>query len=244
MPNLIFDKASLFYPSHAPVTAGAQNGIGARIIKRGRRHAIASLDQIDLALKPGDRVGLIGQNGSGKSTLLRLGAGILRPSEGNVIIDGRPATLFTTTIGMSMDASATKNIRDGADLLGVPRKQVNNMVADVIEFSEIGAFANQPMRTYSSGMRARVGFGLATSFDADILLIDEVFGTGDMQFYQKARKRLESKIGDASILMMASHSDRIIDTFCDQVVWLHQGRIRDMGPVDAVCKDYKKFMTA
>ncbi|WP_017931916.1 ABC transporter ATP-binding protein [Robiginitomaculum antarcticum] len=243
MPNLIFDKASVFYPSHAPIAAGEQRGIGARIIKRGHRHSIASLDKINLTLKSGDRVGIIGQNGSGKSTLLRLGSGILRPNEGDVIINGRVATLFTTTIGMNMDASAIKNIRDAADLMSIPRKLINDTLADVIDFSEIGAFANQPMRTYSSGMRARVGFGLATSFDTDILLIDEVFGTGDMQFYKKARKRLEDKIGQASILMLASHSDRIISTFCEKALWLHQGKIRDFGSIDSICKDYRKFMS-
>ena len=241
MVRLKFDKASLLFPTRTPPT---EDGIGAKIITRKGKHYIVSLNQLSIDLKAGDRVALIGQNGSGKSTLLRLAAGIYVPTEGSVSIEGRPATLFSTTVGLSVDVSAAKNIRDGATLLNIPRDEIDDLVKEIIEFAELQRFADLPMRVYSSGMRARMGFGLVTSHNADILLIDEVFGTGDSKFYAKAKERLEKKMEQSSLLLLASHSESLVKSFCNKALWLHQGETVEYDDVDIVFNSYKKFTSS
>lgn len=239
MASLTFSKASVLFPTTK--TPEHTQGIGANFVMRNGRPYVASLNALSLKLREGDRVAIVGLNGSGKSTLLRLASGIYLPNEGKVTIEGRPATLFSATIGLSVDESAEKNIRDGATLMNIPADQIDDLIDEIIEFAELKKFAHLPMRIYSSGMRARMGFGLATSHNADILLIDEVFGTGDTQFYQKAKERLERKMEQASILLLASHSEFVIREFCNKVLWMHKGQMVEFGDIDTVLPKYSKY---
>jgi len=208
------------------------------MVVRKRKSYIASLDNISLTLKPGDSVGVIGLNGSGKSTLLRLASGIYAPDEGKVFIEGAPSTLFTSTVGLSVEESAIRIIRDGSMLMNVATSEIDNIITEVIEFAELGRFAHLPMRTYSAGMRARMGFGLATSLETDILLIDEVFGTGDIAFYRKAQNRISDRMKDASIVMIATHSSAIIKDFCNKVLWLDKGQVKAFGDVKSIIEEF------
>lgn len=241
MVSLSFEKASLLFPMGRRKPTG-KNGVGANFVERGGKYFIASVKGVDLDLRDGERVALIGQNGSGKSSLLRLGAGIYAPTEGTVRIVGKPGALFSTSSGLSVEASAVQNIRDGAALLNIPRAEVDDLVEEVIDFAELGKFAHMPMRIYSSGMRARVGFGLVTSKFADILLIDEVFGTGDSKFYGKAKQRLEKRMEQSALLMLASHSERIVKSFCSKALWMHQGEVQAFGPIEQVYSAYQQFL--
>ncbi|MBO6796526.1 ATP-binding cassette domain-containing protein [Maricaulis sp.] len=203
-------------------------------MKRNGRTCIEALNEVSLTIRAGQRVGVVGINGSGKSTLLRLLAGIYQPDGGRVSVQGRVSTLFSTTVGMSVHATAMDNIRDVATLMGMGRRDRERVVEDIIDFAEIGDFAHLPMRTYSTGMRARVGFGIATALEPSVLLVDEIMGTGDARFQAKARSRMENLIGDAGILILASHSAPIINTFCDTLIWLDRGSLVEVGPRDEV----------
>lgn len=242
MTKLVFENASLLFPTRrTPKTQENGEGVGANFVQYGKKVYIASVDGLSLELQDGDRVAVIGVNGSGKSTLLRLASGIFAPTSGEVLIEGRPATLFSPTVGLSPEASAVNNIRDAARLMGVPEERIEELAEEVIEFAELHKFAHLPMRTYSNGMRARIGFGLATCYPANILLIDEIFGAGDKHFQAKAQKRMESFMHQAGILMMANHSYSVIKRFCRTALWMHRGKMKGYGELDDVLKEYKFF---
>ncbi len=239
MASITFKKASLLFPTRQQ--AGNAAGVGAHFVKRGRKTFVASLNQISFSAKDGDRIAIIGTNGSGKSTLLRLASGIYTPNEGSVEIDGHPSTLFSPTIGLSAHATAVKNIQDAAALMSIPKAKIPALVEEIIEFAELQKFANMPMRTYSAGMRARIGFGLATCNQADILLIDEVFGAGDTPFRVKAKARLTNYMQNAGILLMASHSEAVVKSFCTKALWLDRGQVKQFGELEPILTAYRAF---
>jgi len=224
------------------VDAGAR--VGGEIVKIRGKSCVEALKNLSFEAPAGSRIGVVGSNGSGKSTLLRLIAGIYSPDGGRLEVRGDVSTLFSTTVGMSAHASARANIRDVASLMGVPFSRHDELVEDIVEFAEIGAFASMPMRTYSTGMRARVGFGIATALKPSILLVDEIMGTGDASFQKKARARMETLIGDSGIMILASHSTPIINSFCDKLLWLERGQLVDFGPRDQVEPKFREAMKA
>ncbi len=230
--------------SFAAPGAGAQitDGdarVGARFRKdRFGRMRIMALDGISFDLKSGDRLALIGHNGSGKSTLLRVCAGILRPTEGQVIRHAAVSTLFTTNLGLHADRTPRQNLREASILYGIPFKAIPGIIDDVLEFAELGRFADIPMRQLSAGMRARVGFGLATATRGQLLLIDEVFGTGDARFRDRALARIENLAGGSGGLMVASHSAAVLNKFCNRGLVLSHGQIAFDGPLDAALKHH------
>lgn len=212
--------------------------VGANIQKFGGSSYAEALHDISIGLGSGARVGLVGINGSGKSTLLRLLAGIYFADKGEVRINGRVSTLFSTSVGMSVNATSRENIRDAALLMGQSPRAIRSIVDNVIAFADLGEYADVPMRALSTGMRARVGFGVATAMRPDILLIDEVMGTGDKEFQTKARKRVENLIGNAGIVVLASHSTGLIRQFCDSAIWLDKGILKMHGEVEDVLTAY------
>lgn len=209
-----------------------RKSVGGQIHKGayGRRW-VRALNGINIDLKAGDKVGLIGHNGAGKSSLLRVLAGIYRPSAGIRRATGRIATLFTSNLGMHPSATGTENIVLLARLMGFEPAAIPSVIEEVAEFSELGDFLEMPVRTYSAGMRTRLGFGIATSFQADCLLIDEVFGAGDRDFQKKARARIAAQSDRAQLLVLASHAPAIIHEFCNRALVLAAGEIVYDGPV-------------
>jgi ABC-2 type transport system ATP-binding protein/lipopolysaccharide transport system ATP-binding protein len=199
---------------------------------------LRGLDGISFTARRGDRIGLIGRNGAGKSTLLRTLAGIYQPSAGSCRATGRISTLFSSALGLSAEATGYENIYLGATLLGMKKAAIKEALPDIVAFCELGDFLELPIRTYSAGMRTRLGFAIATSIRPDILLIDEVFGTGDRHFRAKAKQRVEQVMAKANVLMLASHSDSIIRSMCTKALWLDRGRAMAFGPVDEVLKRY------
>lgn len=201
-------------------------GTGGRISKEARGVVnVTALDSINLELRNGDRIGLIGHNGSGKSTLLRTMAGIFEPISGKVEIDGRISTVFGLGAGLELELSGYENIVRMAMMLGATRDEAENMIPDVQEFSELGNFLAMPVSTYSDGMRTRLSFGVATAAHPEILLVDEVFGAGDAEFQKRARHRMVQFVEKSSIFVLASHSPQLIEEFCARTVHLEHGRI-------------------
>lgn len=186
---------------------------------------VRALDDVSFALQEGDRLGLTGHNGSGKSTLLRVLAGVYEPTGGALEIIGRVVSLLDISIGMDFEASGIENVFLRGLLLGLSRSQIQKRTEEIIEFSGLGEYIDLPVRTYSSGMVMRLAFSIATSVEADILLMDEWLSVGDTDFVKKAEDRLKALVSKTPILVMASHSPEILKEVCTRVVRLEGGRI-------------------
>ena len=186
---------------------------------------IEALNHLDLSLKAGDRVGLVGHNGAGKSTLLRVIAGIYEPSAGEMNIQGRVTPLLDNGLGVDLEASGYENIVLRGLYLGHTRREIAAHMDEIAAFTELGSYLDMPARTYSNGMLSRLLFSVSTHFDADILLIDEGIVAGDAAFQVKAGERLRSFIGRVGILVIASHADAFLDQYCDRRIAMQQGRI-------------------
>ena len=206
--------------------------------KKRSRMAVTALQNVSFSLHKGDRVALLGRNGAGKSTLLRTLAGIYEPSQGQVYTKGRVAPLFSATLGLNVNANGYENIQLAGRLLGQTRLEREAVLDDIVEFSELEGFLEMPLRTYSQGMRMRLSFGIATSLNPDILLIDEVIGAGDAHFKKQAQARVEKMMETTSVLVMASHSDDMLRKFCNKGMWIDHGELKGFGPLDDIIEAY------
>jgi ABC-type polysaccharide/polyol phosphate transport system ATPase subunit len=205
---------------------------GGKIMQDGhQRVSIRALDRVSLKLEAGDRLGLLGHNGSGKTTLLRTIAGVYPPSRGQVEVKGDISSMFDLTMGMDMEASGEENIVLMARYRGRNLKEARAAMREIAEFTDLGAYLQMPVRTYSSGMLARLGFAVATSFQPDILLLDEWIATGDENFARKAQKRLEAHVAKSRVVCLATHNPALIRRFCNKVMILQAGRVTAFGDV-------------
>src|SRR5690242_3236823 len=200
--------------------------VGGKIGTEQKVPIIEALHDITLALKEGDRVGLVGHNGAGKSTLLRLLAGIYEPTRGSSRIVGKVTPVFDLGVGMDPEISGLENIMIRGLFLGMTRKQMEKRVDDIAEFTELGDYLQMPLRTYSTGMRVRLALGVVTSIDPEILLLDEGIGAVDAEFLAKARLRLNELVERSGILVFASHSDEF---------QIGRASCRERGEVSVVC---------
>ena len=215
---------------------------GANFRKIGKRYVAAALDGISMNLEEGDRVGLVGHNGSGKTTLLQVLSGTLEPTRGNVRIVGQIASLMSTTYGFDQTLTGRENIPRRALMMCIPQKTIEKKVDDIIEFSELGAFIDMPMSTYSAGMRARLGFAITTAVDADIILMDEWIGAGDARFAKRAQERLKTTLERSSILVLASHKAGLLKRTCNKICVIHKGQKIAFGGTDLLDK-YADYLT-
>ncbi|WP_183449215.1 ATP-binding cassette domain-containing protein [Microvirga lupini] len=199
---------------------------------------VRALDQLSLTLGPGDRLALLGHNGAGKSTLLRVMAKLYAPTHGRVTVQGRVAPLLNLSFGMDMDSTGYDNIFIRGLFLGMSKAELKKKADAIAEFSELGDFLDLPMRTYSSGMRARLAFAISTHVETDILLLDEVVATGDARFFKKANEKLESFARDSKLLVLASHSNKVLRDLCNKALLLEHGRAKAFGPIDEVIDTY------
>lgn len=206
----------------------------------GRINAISALRDVSIDLSSGDRLALIGRNGSGKSTLLRVLAGVYHPTLGTVEHSGRLAPLFAVGLGVRADATGRRNIILRGLMAGLTEEEAAVFIDDVVDFSELGAFIDLPVRTYSAGMAMRLSFAIATAFSPDILLLDEWIGAGDEQFQEKAASRMKSMVAKAGIAVIASHRRKLVEQVCNKAIWLDRGTIRASGTVEAVYEEFLK----
>jgi len=207
------------------------NMINPRRRKKGHFWALRG---VDLEIKRGEAVGIIGPNGSGKSTILLAMAGILQPSEGVVEVNGHVSTLLSLNAGFDSELTGKENIALAGALMGIDHKVMREITPGIIQFANIGAFINAPMKTYSSGMKARVGFSIATAVDPDILLLDEVMGTGDNKFKRKSKKRIAEVLHSAKAVVMVTHDMSWITAFCTRAILLDKGRIVADGDPETI----------
>lgn len=198
-----------------------------------------ALEDVSFTLNSGETLGIIGANGAGKSTLLRMIAGITEPDRGQLWRKpGMTASLLALSVGFKPELSGRENVIIGGLLLGMSLKRVRALIDEIHKFSELGNFFERPVGTYSTGMRARLGFAVAIHADPDILLIDEVLGVGDESFKLKSQNAMRQKIRDKKTVVLVSHSLEAIQSLCDRVVWIHEGRSIACGPADEVIRVY------
>ena len=198
-----------------------------------------ALNQVNLEIKRGEVIGIMGPNGSGKSTLLRVIAGIYAPDEGSVEVEGRITLLAGIGTGFNQDLTGRENIKLTGSIYGFDSKSISAMEEGIIEFSGIRDFIDDPIRTYSAGMRARLGFAIISNLEPDILLLDEVMSVGDHEFRKKSRARIDELVqGDATVVIV-SHSKSIMKSMCDKVYGLQDGKIVTNGELEAAFEFYE-----
>lgn len=186
---------------------------------------VRALDNINLHLQEGDRVGIYGHNGSGKSTLLKVMAGVYEPVSGSCEVKGRLSSMLNLLLGMHPDSTGYENIFLRGKILGLSPQEIDAITQDVVEFAGLGEYMDMPLRTYSSGMAMRLGFSVSTAIPADILLMDEWMSVGDAEFMEKANARLAALLDTAKILVLASHSEETIRKNCNKLIRLDHGQI-------------------
>jgi ABC-2 type transport system ATP-binding protein len=199
---------------------------------------VKALRDISLELGEGDRLGLVGRNGAGKSTLLRTIGGIYEPPQGTVTITGSLASLLDLGLGIDPEMTGRENVLIRGIVLGMSRSAVRRKVEHIEQFAELGDSFDLPVRTYSSGMMVRLAFAISTSIKPEILLIDEVISAGDHLFMEKAEQRIKKLTTETKILIVASHSIKVIRLFCNKCALLDDGRLIKLGSVDEVVQEY------
>ncbi len=197
-----------------------------------------ALQDINLKVKRGESWGLIGVNGSGKSTLLKSTCGILKPYKGSIRINGNIAPLIELGAGFDYNMTARENIFLNGTVLGHTRKFMQEHFEEIVDFAELHQFLDVPIKNFSSGMQARLGFAIATMVRPDILVVDEILSVGDYQFQQKCYGRMREMLDGGTTLLYVSHDINSVRELCDHAIWLEHGRVRRSGLVDEVCDEY------
>ena len=208
-----------------------------------RREKREVLKDINLDIRKGETVALIGVNGSGKSTLLKLMTRIIFPNKGTIETKGKLTSLLELGAGFHPDFSGRENIYFNSSIFGLTRKEIDSRLDQIIEFSELKDFIDNPVRTYSSGMYMRLAFSVAINVDADILLIDEILSVGDQHFQEKCFEKMRELKEEGKTMVFVTHSMESVKNLCDRAVWLYDGQVRMDGNTDEVVKEYLRVTT-
>lgn len=198
-----------------------------------------ALNDISVDIKKGEVFGIVGLNGSGKSTLLKIISGVYKPTLGSVKIEGSLAPLIELGTGFDMDLTARENIFLNGTILGHTVKEIRSKFDEIVEFSELRTFLDVPLKNFSSGMIARLGFALATITKPDILIVDEILSVGDFLFQEKCERRINEMMQNGTTVIIVSHSIEQIERLCNRVMWIEKGKTRMLGLTEEVCNVYK-----
>lgn len=204
-------------------------------------HEFWALKHVSFELEKGDSLGIVGLNGSGKSTLLKVIAGVLKPTQGKVTTIGTIAPLIELGAGFDDDLSAEENIMLNGSILGYSKQYMMSKYDDIIRFAELEGFTNTALKNFSSGMKARLGFAIATMNVPDILILDEVLAVGDFKFQEKSFARTKEIIGSGTTVLFVSHSVQQVRSICNKVLWLDHGKPVMFGDAETVCSAYEKI---
>jgi len=200
-----------------------------------------ALDDVSFTVGRGEVMGLIGLNGSGKSTALKIISGILKPTSGKVRVNGAISPLIELGAGFDFDLTARENVYLNGSVLGFSKKEMEEKMDGIIEFSELNDFMDTAIKNFSSGMVARLGFSIATSITPEVLIVDEILGVGDFLFQQKCERRINEMMSGGTTVLIVSHAIEQIERLCDRVVWLDHGKVRAIGNTAEVCGQYKNI---
>jgi ABC-2 type transport system ATP-binding protein len=247
--SILLENVSVSFPVYSASTRSLKNRLiqsatGGQIradVNSQRISVVQALQDINLSLKSGDRIGLIGHNGAGKTTLLRVLGGIYEPNCGRVVVQGSTVPLFDISLGMDQESTGYENIVLRGLFLGLTRQQIKSRMDEIAEFTELGDFLSLPIRTYSAGMQMRLAFAVSTSVVPDILLLDEGIGAGDASFLQKARERLQRFTEQVSIIVLSSHSEELVSNMCSKALLMEHGRVLSYGATEEVLATYRSM---
>ena len=211
-----------------------------RTIKRnkGETKTVKVLDDISFTVNRGEKLGILGFNGAGKSTLLRIIAGIYEPTEGDITINGKIAPLLELSAGFDKNYSGKDNIYLNGALLSMDKEYLDSKYDEIVEYSELGDYINFPVKNYSKGMKAKLGFSIATLIDPDILIIDEILSVGDIKFRKKSGEKINEMMAEGVTVLLVSHSINQVRRICDRCIWIDNGKLIMEGPADEVCDAY------
>ena len=244
MVSLSLERVGVSFPIYEARQRSLKNRIlsattGGRIgADSHQRIVVQALSEISLKLERGERLALVGLNGAGKTTLLRVMAGIYEPVTGSVRVEGRVAPVFDVALGLDPESTGYQNIHLRGRYFGLSMREIQRLTKEVADFSELGDFLRLPMRTYSTGMQARLAFAVSTSIQPEILLLDEAVGAGDAKFRHKAFARIEELVRKASIMVFASHDMELVKRFCTTGLLLERGRSIAQGPLEEIYRNY------
>jgi teichoic acid transport system ATP-binding protein len=237
IPSAVLDDVHLTYRVYEDVKPTLRKVVARRFKPRPYR-AIEAVRGVSITSYPGDAIAIVGRNGSGKSTLLRCVAGLLPPTRGAVYARSIPVLLGVGAV-LNQELSGRRNIYIGGTALGLTRKELDVRVDDIVEFAGLAEFIDMPMRAYSSGMKARLHFAIATSVTPDVLLIDEALAVGDSEFRRRSTERIHELIADAGTLFFVSHSPQLVKELCNRAVWLERGEMVMQGGAAEVVEAYE-----
>jgi ABC-type polysaccharide/polyol phosphate transport system ATPase subunit len=208
--------------------------------KKGEYHY--ALRNVSFEIEKGEIVGIIGLNGSGKSTLSNLISGVTLPNEGETEVNGS-AALIAIAAGLDIRLTGLENIELKGLMMGLTKKEIKEIIPKVIEFAEIGKFMNQPVKTYSSGMKSRLGFAISVNIDPDILVIDEALSVGDPTFTKRCLDKMNEFKEEGKTIFFISHSLGQVRDFCTKGLWIHYGQVKEFGEINEVADNYQEFLT-
>ncbi len=235
-PIIVVDRVSKSYP-----LTGKRPVLTRQLmswLNRERPEVFTALREVSFSLERGKSLALVGANGAGKSTLLRLTAGISMPDSGTVTVGGRVSALMELGAGFHPDLSGAENVLLNAALLGLTQAEARSQFGHIVEFSGIGDFINEPLRTYSSGMMLRLAFSVAVRVNPEVLIIDEILAVGDQEFYRKSVDEIRRLKRNGTTLICASHATGLLSDLCEEALWLERGAVRMYGPCDRILNEY------
>jgi len=239
----VIDISGLGLKFHVSQSNGSVQQLLARVLPgldagAGQSDTYWALRDVSLQVEEGETVGLVGANGAGKTTLLRTIAGVFSPDEGDVIADGDVSPLMSLGVGFDPSLSGRHNIYLNAAYLGLSKAETERLVPEIVEFAELAEFIDRPVRTYSAGMKVRLGFAIATSIEPDILLLDEVLSVGDADFQEKSQRRMDELLDQSRVIVIATHNTQFVEDECDRAVYLDDGQVAAAGDPGAVVDAY------
>ena len=213
-------------------------------LRHREKETLVALDTVSLTVDKGEAFGIIGANGAGKSTLLKVMAKTLKPDEGTVNVYGKTSTLLSLGLGMKHDLSGRRNVYLGGLAAGLRKAEIDNKFDSIVEYADIGSAIDRPVKTYSSGMFARLAFSVAMAMEPNIILLDEVLAVGDEAFREKSMQTMRNLLEEAGTIVFVSHTLPSVAEFCNRTMWLDRGRIRAMGESEDVVEEYLAEVTS
>ena len=239
-PVILLNNVSVRYRTHE-VRIGTFKEYAIQVLRRNVRFKeFRALNSVDLQVNEGEILGIIGRNGAGKSTLLKVISRVLIPTEGRVRIRGRVSPLLELGAGFHPELTGRENVFLNGTLLGHPSREIEQRLPEIIEFAELAAFIDSPLRTYSTGMVARLGFSIATTWKPEILILDEVLSVGDEAFRNKCKERMQSYRDEGTTTLLVTHDARTIEALCSRSIWLDHGEVKAVGPSNEVVALYRQ----
>ncbi|MBE5940981.1 MAG: ABC transporter ATP-binding protein [Lachnospiraceae bacterium] len=212
-------------------------------LKKTEMQEYTAVNDVSFDVKKGEILGILGKNGCGKSTMLRAIGGVFKPNSGTIDLKGNTVSLLAIGVGFQKQVTGRENILLSGMLLGFSEEEIRAKMHDIIAFSELGAFIDKPVKTYSSGMHSKLAFSIAVNLETDILLIDEVLAVGDQRFKQKSQRKMKEIISQKDrTVVIVSHNIKSLRNLCDRVMWMHDGEIVKIGAPSEVCPEYRQFM--